>query len=558
MKSYAIHLYCKSHIGKEMIINMKLSTKILKCLTISVLFISSICIGQTKKQPPNVIFVIIDDLGSAWLPPYAINLKASDVENDIINEYKKKQNVNAEFSIEKHLEAARSSMPFLDKLSAQGVKFNRCFTSSALCAPFRAAMMTGKYSQSWGAYTIPEIEESGIPTNILTLPTIFQKSGYNTGIIGKWHVAPHDNRLKKGADIDHYKSSSAPGYHPLDRGFNYYYGYNSSNSTYLASKDIWEGREPVPAFTNKDFLTDILNGKAKEFMQKSIDEKKPFFLYYAPMTVHGNLTPCPAKYSDKFKSGVTATNNFAGHLLALDEGIKEMYNVLEKAGQADNTLFILCSDNGAVFPVPPYNAPFKGGKATGWLGGSNSPLIMVMPGKTKTMYTDELVSCMDILPTALDAAGLKVPEGLDGVSLKKLIFEGKQSKPHQTIFSSGLHSARWSYSYYDETQKKNMDNANCPVYVWGLNDNYFSLHLTKVSSGIYEKLPDGKSSQNILFNYVKDPLNKTMLKAENSEQKILRAKTKEWLQKQKDPLRDRKKEHYELIEQLNSDYKADK
>ncbi len=120
------------------------------------------------------------------------------------------------------------------------------------------------------------------------------------------------------------------------------------------------------------------------------------------MTIHGNITACPAKYSDKFKSGTPSTDNFAGHLLALDEGIKEIYSVLEKAGQAENTLFILCTDNGGVYPVPPYNAPFKGGKATGWLGGTNSPLIMVMPGKTKAKFDNNLVSCLDILPTALD------------------------------------------------------------------------------------------------------------------------------------------------------------
>ena len=529
---------------------MKRFTTFSICLTAFIFLFTSFCFSQKKQTQPNVIFVIIDDLGSAWIPPYAKNIEAGDVEEVIINEYKKKQKANTAFSIEKHLEAARTCMPFVDKLSAKGVKFNKCFTTSALCAPSRSGMLTGKYSQSWGAYTIPEVEISGIPTSILTLPSLFQKGGYNTGMIGKWHVSPHDESMKKSGDMEHYKTSAAVGFHPLERGFNYYYGYNAANSTYIAPDDLWEGKNPVPAFTNKDFLTEILNDKAKEFVQKSVNEKKPFFLYYAPMTVHGNLTPCPAKYSDKFKTGTPSTDNFAGHLLALDEGIKEIYSVLEKAGQAENTLFILCSDNGAVYPVPPYNAPFKGGKATGWLGGSNSPLIMVMPGKTKAMFNDELISCLDILPTALDVAGLSVPKGLDGVSLKKLIFEGKQDKPHQMIFSSGLHSARWSYSYYDETQKKNMDNSDCPVYVWGLDDKYFSLHLTEVKPGTYEKVANGMPPQNLLFNYVTDPLNKTVLKHENNNQKLLQTKTREWLQKQKDPIRDRKKSHEDLIGQI--------
>ncbi len=520
------------------------------CFAFFILLFNVISLAQSKQPHPNVIFIVIDDLGSAWIPPYAKDLKAGDLEDAIIQQYKKQQKGKGEFNIEKQLEAARTCMPFLDKLSEKGVKFNRCFTTAALCSPSRAGMMTGKYSTSWGAYTLPEVESYGIPAGILTLPTKFQQSGYNTGIIGKWHVAPHDEKLKNTGDVAHYKSSAAPGYHPLDRGFNYYYGYNTANSTYIAPQDLWENRNIVPAFTDKDFLTEILNAKAKQFVQESVNKNKPFFLYYAPMSMHGNITPCPTKYSDKFKSGIPFTNIYAGHLLALDEGIKEIYSVLEKAGQVENTLFILCSDNGPAYAIPPYSAPYKGGKGTGWLGGTHSPLIMVMPGKTNAMFNNDLVSCLDILPTALDVAGLVVPKGLDGVSLKKLIFEGRQQKPHDMIFSSGLHSARWSYSYYEESLKKNMDNNDCPVYVWGLDDTYFSLQLTKVKPGIYDKLPNGQPAQNLLFNYVIDPLNKTWMKPENSKQKTLVTKTREWLQKQKDPIQDRKKEHLELIEQM--------
>ncbi len=95
-----------------------------------------------------------------------------------------------------------------------------------------------------------------------------------------------------------------------------------------------------------------------------------------------------------------------------------------------------------------------------------------------------------------------------------------------------------------------MDNTDCPVYVWGLDDNYFSLHLTEVQPGTYEKLPNGMAPQNLMFNYVTDPLNKTVLKAENNNQKLLQTKTREWLQKQKEPIRDRKKEHQVLIGQI--------
>lgn len=523
---------------------MKYFLRFLSCFTVFMVGINFIGFSQTKQTKPNIIFIVIDDLGSGWLPPYAKNLKESDVEDAIIQSYTKQHQASGKFNLTKHLEAAKNSMPFLDKLSEQGVKFNKCFTTSSLCAPSRASMITGKYSQSWGVYTIPEIEKSGIPKNIKSLPEIFQSAGYSTAMIGKWHLAPLDAANKATLGADHFKSSSAPGYSPLDKGFDYYYGYNAPNSKYDNPKDLWEGNKPVLPAGN-EFLTEVLSSKAKDFVEASLTDKKPFFLYYAPMTLHGGITPTPEKYSNKFDTGIPFTNTYAGHLLALDEGIKGIYTVLEANKQVENTLFIICSDNGSPYPVPPYNAPFKGGKGTGFLGGSHSPLIMVMPGKTKAMFSDQLVSTLDILPTALDIAGLKIPDKLDGISLKKLITTGDQENAHEMIFSSGLHSARWSYNYYDKTSKKNMDNENCPVYLWGIDNNNYSLQLTPVKPGLYQALPKGQPSQIQIFNYVTDPQNVSPLDKEDG--RLLTIKSKEWLKKQSTPLRDRIEEHKKLI-----------
>ncbi|RZJ71866.1 MAG: hypothetical protein EOO47_22730 [Flavobacterium sp.] len=515
---------------------MKIYYKLCLALLISLTY-NNLC-AQTKAAKPNVIFIVIDDIGTAWLPPYAKNLKPDDVEDVVAKAYQEQQKSKV-FDMEKHLEAARTSMPFLGQLAQKGVVFNKAFNSAALCAPSRAGIITGKYSQSWGAYTLTEIEQGGIPKDVQALPSIFQKSGYATALIGKWHLAQKDQNNKQNLDLDHFKSSAAPGDHPLDRGFDYYYGYNGANSTYLGSKDLWENHKTVPSMAEKDFLTDTLSAKAKSFVEKSLASKKPFFLYYAPMTLHGGLTLSPEKYRSKFNTGVPFTDNYAGHLLALDEGIRKLYDALAKAGQIENTLFVLCSDNGSPYPVPPYNAPYKGGKGTGWMGGSHSPLIMVMPGKTKVMYSDDLVSCLDILPTALDVAGLEVPKNLDGVSLKKLILEGKQAKPHQILFSSGLNSARWSYNYYDQALGKLLDNDYCPAYLNAISDTYFSIQLTPVKPNQYVKMPNGFPYENLLFNYTKDPLSVTPLKTDAD----LALKAKAWLNNMASPLKDQKEEN---------------
>lgn len=504
--------------------------------------------AQEIKSSPNVVFVLIDDLGSAWIPPYAENLLPTDMEDVIVQEYKNRHKADA-FDIEKHLDAARNSMPFLAKLSEDGIKFNKCFTTSALCAPSRAGILTSRYSQNWGGSTIPEVIRKGIPKDYQILPKLFQENGYSTGLIGKWHVAARDETLNKIKDIDHYKTSSAIGQHPLDNGFDYYYGYNAPNSTYIAPKDIWENRKMVPPFPEEAFLTDIFNTKAKNFVQESINKKKPFFLIYSPMTIHGGLTACPDKYKNQFDTGIWFSDNFAGHLLALDKGIEGIYDVLKQSGQIKNTLFILCSDNGGVTAVPPYNSPYKGGKGTGWLGGSHSPLIMVMPGRTATGFSNKLVSTLDILPTALDVAGIDIPEQLDGISLKKVIFGEKFEEGHSILYSSGLHSSRWSYSYYDNKQQRNMDNEDCPIYAWSLNDTFFSLSLTAVKPGTYENFPFGTGSQNFFYNYEKDPLGKKDVK-KNSEYEFMNTGLKNWLKKQVEL--DRQHDHELLIQQVEN------
>lgn len=512
------------------------------CSLVLLLLLSHALFCQNKK--PNVVFVVVDDIGPAWISPYAAVLKKEDVEPEITELYRQQQKVAA-VDVDKHIEAARNAMPFLNQLAKRGLVFNKCFTSAAVCAPSRAGMLTGRYSQNWGAYSLTEIEMGGIPGNVPFLPEAFSSAGYNMAAIGKWHLGPHDAKQKQILDDAHFKSSAAPGVHPLDRGFNYFYGYNNAFSIYDGAPDLWENRQPVAAFSKDSFLTEILNHKARNFIAANASSGKPFFLYYAPMTLHGGVTPSPQKYRSKFNTGIDFTDTYAGHLLALDEGLKEIYDEIKRQGKLDNTLFVLCSDNGAPYPVPPYNAPFKGGKGSGWLGGSHSPLIVVAPGMTKGGFSDELVSCLDILPTLIDIAGLKVPPGLDGKSLKGVLQGNKKAHPHDVIYSAGLHSARWSYSYFAASLKKNQDNQSCPVYLLGISDNQLYMSLSEVPAGLYEKLPNGQPAQASFYNYVKDPKTSQPLTPSATTIALQQAAIN-WLKKCKPPIRDRKDAYEKL------------
>ena len=481
---------------------------------------------------PNVILINIDDLGPAWLPPYAKRLKPSDIEPVICQLYAEQAAKKKEtFDLNKHLETAQISMPTLDKLANQGAVFNWCFSTSSLCAPSRCALITGRYQQHWGSYSIPDVLDIGLPKGVDCLVKSFQQAGYHSGLIGKWHVAPKDpailaqaeatlgnqknkKAVKEEADRLGYETSSLPGQHPLDQGFDYYYGYNSHGSNYYETEDLWENRQHVPKRPPGEFLTDLLNAKAADFVTQSIESKKPFFLYYAPMTVHGQLLPPPASYSSLFNSGVKQTNDYAGHLRALDEGIRRIFEILKDHHQDQNTLFILTADNGGVAPIPPYNAPFRGGKGNGWLGGSHEPLIIYWPGHIQPMVCDELISHMDLLPTALAAAGITLPPNLDGKSLLPLLSGQTKTGPHTQLYSSGLHSANWSYSYFPQTDTpqngnrgkpgKIADQGTCPLYVWGLNKTAVKLYITPTRAGVYDAYPEGRPAQSLLFDLTTD------------------------------------------------------
>jgi uncharacterized sulfatase len=483
--------------------------------------------GQDKPQP-NVILINIDDLGPGLLPPYANRLKPADVEQKICKIYARKRAQEGAFDLQKHLDAAKISMPCLDSLASQGAVFNWCFSTASICAPSRCGLLTGRYQQHWGEYSIPDVQSAGIPTNVPCLAEPFKHAGYNCGMIGKWHVGIRDAALKQQAKANlnaerklspsaaqqsigeiavslGFESSCAPGQHPLDKGFDYYFGYNTHALEYYETDGLWENHQRVPKRPPGEFLTDLFNSKAAEFVKKSLDKGCPFFLYYAPMAVHARLDPPPAKYSAPFHTGIKYSDDFYGHLRALDEGIRGIYDLLKVHQQDQNTVFILTADNGpSDSGVPPFSAPLRGGKGNGWLGGSHEPLIIYWPGHIRPIVSDELVSELDILPTALDAAGLKPPRPVDGQTLLPLLRGQTTASPHELLFGAGLHAANWSYPYFEITGRAR-DEKTCPMYLWGLSKTSLLMFITPTQPAIYKAFPSGRPAQTLLFDVQKDP-----------------------------------------------------
>jgi len=385
-----------------------------------------------RRERPNIILVLMDDLGWGQFGPNSdwFNL---DQLNPIVLE--RANGLRPEAA----LAAAKSAVPNFSRLAAEGTRFTDAYVTSPLCAPSRSGIMTSRYPQRFGGYVNQDIATGGVPTDQLFLAQLLQKSGYATAAVGKWHIA------KAKGGMDH-----GSGQHPLDRGFDYFFGFNRSGTDYYGSEILYRNYDNVPA---KGYLTEQFTDEAVGFVERSKD--RPFFLYLPFNAVHGPLDkPAPDKYLKRFSTGVKKADNFYAYANAADEGVGRILGTLKEQGRLDNTLVFLLSDNGAPGSSPlPTNGPFLGFKGQVWQGGVRVPMVVWGPGivPRETVFRNPVIS-MDIMPTALSAAGVALPAGyaVDGRNLLPAL-NGKQAQPlHDRLYWAGQLAQQWNLGERDE------------------------------------------------------------------------------------------------------------
>jgi uncharacterized sulfatase len=373
---------------------------------------------------PNIIVVLLDDLGYGQFGP---NSDMFDVEqiNPLVLD-RDKQEIRPEAAVE----AAKAAAPNLARLATEGTRFTDAYVACPLCAPSRSALMTARYPQRFGGYVNLDIERGGVPVDQLFPAQMLQKSGYRTAAIGKWHVA----KAKGGMD-------PGSGQHPLDRGFDYFFGFNACCTTYYDAVNLWRDREKARP---EGYITDQFTEEALRFLRGPKD--KPFFLYLPYNAVHGPYgKPAPPQYLERFHTGSKRIDNFYAYLAAADDGVGRIRRLLAEQGQEKNTLIFLLSDNGASGTSPiPSNAPFLGFKGQVWQGGVRVPMAIWGAGKRGQISREPVIS-MDVMATALAAAGASMPAGyqLDGRSLLPVL-RGEQKKPlHESLFWAGQLAQKW-------------------------------------------------------------------------------------------------------------------
>ncbi|MEJ7736809.1 MAG: sulfatase-like hydrolase/transferase [Chitinophagaceae bacterium] len=277
--------------------------------------------------------------------------------------------------------------PELDKLAKNGVIMTSAYVAHPFCGPSRAGFITGRYPQVIGTpYNLHDDgkkTEDGVPVSETFMSNVLQKSGYFTGLVGKWHLGYE------------------PQFQPNNRGFDDFYGFLGGGHKYFPAQykpqydnQVKENKYPInvyltPLLHNKqevdetEYLTDAFSREASRMVKDASNKKKPFFLFVSYNAPH---VPLEAKAEDlkKFENIPDKDRRtYAAMVYAVDRGVGEIVKTLKATNQFDNTLIVFLSDNGGNFDHGAKNTPLKGTKGDTWEGGFRVPMFFHWPEKLK-------------------------------------------------------------------------------------------------------------------------------------------------------------------------------
>ena len=283
--------------------------------------------------------------------------------------------------------------PNIDQLAFDGVTFNNAYVSASVCSPSRAGLLTGMYQQRFGhECNLDSDVNNSFDPNQITIAEALKTEGYNTGLIGKWHLGDKTQN------------------HPLKNGFDYFWGFISGARNYFYDpneKFRNSNRNVVENYTQTKFdgyLTDVLGDKAIGFINKNHQLNNPFFLFLSFNAPH---TPMHAKDDvlEKFKDNPRQV--YASMMWSMDEAIGNVVEALKENNQYDNTIIYFLSDNGAAMSNDASPFPFKGWKGNQYEGGIKTPMIMTWKNKIKSnTQFDGFISALDIFKTSLEASSV--------------------------------------------------------------------------------------------------------------------------------------------------------
>ncbi len=361
----------------------------------------------SQKSKPNIIYIMTDDLGYADLSCYG----RKDYQT-----------------------------PNLDKLCSQGVKFMNAYAAAPVCTPTRVAFMTGRYPARLEVGLYEPIAEGpkdsivGLSPKIPSIASLMKKAGYETYLVGKWHLG--------------YPAA----YSPNRNGFDYFYGFHAGAIDYIShSNDLYENETRIE---QPGYATDLWADKAIQLIGKK--KLKPFFLTlmfnapHWPWQGPGDK-PYPAGVENWKKNGTPEI--YARMMISLDNAVGRIVKAVDSLNISKNTVIIFTSDNGGEQFSD--MGIYKGSKMTLWEGGIREPAFIRWTGKIKpNTITNQVATTMDWTATILAAGDAKAnPQfPLDGIDIMPIITGGIKEVErtlYWRIYQRNNHKAmrdgKWKY-----------------------------------------------------------------------------------------------------------------
>jgi arylsulfatase A-like enzyme len=446
-------------------------------------------VKKTIEPPPNVVFILADDLGYGDLGCYG---------------------------------QTKFQTPNIDKLAKQGLVFTQHYAGSTVCAPSRSAFLTGMHTGHTYIRGNKEIFPEGqhpLPDSVFTLAEMFKSRGYITGMYGKWGLG------YPGSEGD-----------PLNQGFDFFAGFNCQRRGHnYFPEHLWYNHEKRVILqnagtNNKEYAPDLIQKSLLSFLKKVKDD--PFFLYVPSIIPHAELVAPEnkmKKYRGKFGAetpyeGTQPTDEyykiggygpqpepraaFAAMVSLLDEQVGGILNTLKELNVYENTIIVFSSDNGPHLEGgadPDFfdsNGKLRGYKRDLYEGGIRVPLIVHWPKKIKPGTTDHISAFWDFLPTFSELTGSKPPQNIDGISMYPTLFDKpEQQKKHSSLY----------WEFYEDGGKQAVRKGKWKAVKLNVHDS------TRDYIELYDLTVDISESNNLALTYpqIVQELDSIMSKAHN-------------------------------------------
>ncbi len=360
-----------------------------RCLTILLFLYLTLPVMAQKLaslDPPNIIFILADDLGYGDLGCYGQSILQT---------------------------------PNIDLLAQHGLRFNQAYAGGPVCTPSRSVLMTGLHNGHTPARDNIPHYHTYLQEEDITMAEVLKAAGYRCGGVGKWSLG-----------------DAATVGRATNQGFDMWFGYlNQDHAHYYFTEylDDNEGRlELIGNTESRQFYShDLIAARALQFIKDSKDE--PFFLYAAFTLPHfssrdededGFAVPSTEPFSQK--PWDAKSKKYAAMVHMLDRDVGRIIDLVKELGLAGNTLIIFTSDNGGhstIWKAFDTNGPLRGYKRDVTEGGIRVPFIASWPGHIPAGETnDAVISFQDMLPTFAELAGVSAPHNIDGISITSALF----------------------------------------------------------------------------------------------------------------------------------------